>query len=143
MTRPSSLFMDGQMMAPCGAISRSLKDSLPLYLCDSTQLRPEPDRAGGYSFAEQVELLKATIDTLQPSGEPIYLVTHDWGAYIGYLADAYPQMIHRMVSMDVGANTQPNSSRGHPHSVPVAPHRVLVLDELIPALGRKHAQLMA
>ena len=73
-------------------------------------------------------------------------MTHDWGAYIGYLfADAYPQMIHRMVSMDVGANTQPNSLKEVILTIAYQWHLIgsWFLGGLIPALGRKHAQLMA
>ena len=45
---------------------------------------PEPDRAGGYSFAEQVQLLKATI-TPTTFGRAHLPGDHDWGACIGYL----------------------------------------------------------
>jgi len=69
---------------------------------------PTADKSGGYPFATLVEMLKHTIDEVQPSGDPVYLVTHDWGAYIGYLFEAaHPDRVERMVALDIGAHGQP------------------------------------
>lgn len=60
------------------------------------------DRVGGFSFPKLVELLGNTIKDVKPEGT-VTLVTHDWGAYIGYLVEqAWPERIERMVAMDVG-----------------------------------------
>ena len=49
-----------------------------------------------------VDILGNTIDEVQPEGK-VSLVTHDWGAYIGYLVEqACPERIERIVAMDVG-----------------------------------------
>ena len=59
-------------------------------------------RAGGFRFPELVELIHATIDEVQPNGK-VTLITHDWGAYIGYLVEqSCPERVERMVAMDVG-----------------------------------------
>lgn len=62
----------------------------------------EPVRAGGFRFPELVDRLRNTLDEVQPEGQ-VTLITHDWGAYIGYLLEeACPERIERMVAMDVG-----------------------------------------
>ncbi|MEE4174564.1 MAG: alpha/beta fold hydrolase [Xanthomonadales bacterium] len=65
----------------------------------------DPVRAGGFSFPALTELLVNTISEVQPEGR-VTLVTHDWGAYLGYLVEqACPARIERMVAMDVGGRT--------------------------------------
>ena len=106
----------------------------------------KPDRRGAYSFAEQVERLRATIESIQPSGHPVYLVTHDWGAYIGYLfAQSHPEYVRRMVAMDVGANTQPSSLKDIVLVIAYQWHLIgsWFLGGVLPGLGRLHAQFMA
>ena len=67
-----------------------------------------PDTAGGYEFSELVEMLRATIDLVQPVETKVNLVTHDWGAYIGYLFEkTYPERVGRMVALDIGGHSQP------------------------------------
>lgn len=62
----------------------------------------EPVKAGGFGFPELVEMLRGTINEVQPE-EKVTLITHDWGAYLGYLVEqAYPERIECMVAMDVG-----------------------------------------
>ncbi len=62
-------------------------------------------KAGGFSFPELVDILGNTISEVQPEGK-VSLVTHDWGAYIGYLIEqAFPGRIERIVAMDVGGHT--------------------------------------
>ena len=71
-----------------------------------------PDTSAGYQFAELVEMLRSTLDVIQPSGERVHLVTHDWGAYIGYLFEAaYPERVDRMVALDIGGHSQPTGVR--------------------------------
>ena len=68
------------------------------------------DRPGGFAFGELFDRLHATIEHIQPDGGSVFLVTHDWGAYIGYLYErAHPERIKKMVSMDVGGETDPPS----------------------------------
>jgi pimeloyl-ACP methyl ester carboxylesterase len=46
----------------------------------------EAVRAGGFDFTELRDMLLATLDEVQPEGR-VTLVTHDWGAYLGYLLE--------------------------------------------------------
>ncbi|MEJ2384945.1 MAG: alpha/beta hydrolase [Xanthomonadales bacterium] len=62
------------------------------------------DAPGGLDFPELTERLAATIRAAQPDG-PVGLVTHDWGAYLGYLLDqVQPGMVTRMAALDVGGH---------------------------------------
>lgn len=62
------------------------------------------ERAGGYDFPELVERLHATVRAVQPEGA-VGLVTHDWGAYLGYMLEQkYPQCCRRMVALDIGGH---------------------------------------
>ena len=66
------------------------------------------DKTGGCGFATLVAMLKATIEDVRSPGEKVYLVTHDWGAYIGYLFEqAHPELVEKMVALDVGGHTKP------------------------------------
>jgi len=63
-----------------------------------------PERDGRSDFPELVERLAATVREAHPDG-PVGLVTHDWGAYLGYLLDqAHPGLVSRMVALDVGGH---------------------------------------
>lgn len=63
-----------------------------------------PVKAGGFNFPELVGILARTIRAVQPQGK-VTLVTHDWGAYIGYLLEqAHPERIERIIAMDVGGH---------------------------------------
>ncbi len=63
-----------------------------------------PVRPGGFDFPELVRILHRTIAEVQPEGH-VTLVTHDWGAYLGYLLEqAHPERIERMIAMDVGGH---------------------------------------
>ena len=54
--------------------------------------------------------LQAVIEGLGPG--PVILVTHDWGAYIGYLYEKkYPARVKTMIAMDVGGHFQPATIR--------------------------------
>jgi len=71
---------------------------------------PEPVRAGGFDFPELVAGLASTIKKYQQLNAPVMLVTHDWGAYLGYLLErAHPELIARMVALDVGGHARPGS----------------------------------
>jgi pimeloyl-ACP methyl ester carboxylesterase len=61
-------------------------------------------RAGGFDFPELVEMIASTIRTVQAEGR-VHLVTHDWGAYIGYvLEQTHPEMIESMIALDIGGH---------------------------------------
>jgi pimeloyl-ACP methyl ester carboxylesterase len=65
------------------------------------------ERPGGYDFPELTERLAATVRAVADGG-PAGLVTHDWGAYLGYLLDrAHPGLIDRMAALDVGGHLAP------------------------------------
>ena len=66
-------------------------------------------RTGGFDFPELVEQLAATIADVQPGGR-VGLVTHDWGAYIGYMLEKkHPELFVRMVALDIGGHLRPLS----------------------------------
>jgi len=64
-------------------------------------------KAGGYDFPGLVTRLAATIDEVQPAGQ-VGLVTHDWGAYIGYLLEQqHPGKFRKMAALDIGGYFKP------------------------------------
>jgi pimeloyl-ACP methyl ester carboxylesterase len=64
-------------------------------------------KAGGFDFPELVDQVAGTIVRVRPGG-PVGLVTHDWGAYIGYLLErAHPELVGRMTALDIGGHLQP------------------------------------
>lgn len=63
------------------------------------------DQAGGYDFPQLVAGLAATIRRHQKNSAAVNLVTHDWGAYLGYLLQrTHPQLVARVVALDVGGH---------------------------------------
>jgi len=65
---------------------------------------PRSEKPGGFDFPQLVERLAATIREVRREG-PVGLVSHDWGAYLGYLLDrAHPGLISRMAALDVGGH---------------------------------------
>lgn len=67
-------------------------------------------KAGGHDFPQLVEGLAATIRQHRQDDQPVYLVTHDWGAYLGYrLQRDHPELVARMVALDVGGHAKPGS----------------------------------
>lgn len=65
------------------------------------------EKAGGYDFPELVERIAFTVRDVSPDG-PVQLVTHDWGAYLGYLLEqSHPELIDRMAALDIGGHLQP------------------------------------
>ncbi len=70
----------------------------------------KPARAGGLDFPLLVAGLASTIKKHRKNDQPVTLVTHDWGAYIGYMLErVHPQLIARMVALDVGGHAKPGS----------------------------------
>ena len=66
--------------------------------------------AGGCDFPELVSRVHRLIEELGRG--PVTLITHDWGAYIGYLLEkAHPNDIGTMIAMDIGGHVQPSSVR--------------------------------
>lgn len=64
-------------------------------------------KAGGYDFPELVKMAAATIRQVQPRGK-VSLITHDWGAYLGYLLEKkHPEMFFKMAALDVGGHIKP------------------------------------
>lgn len=58
---------------------------------------------GGLDFPEIVDRLHEVV--LSVTGKEVILVTHDWGAYIGYLYEKqWPEYVFAMVAMDVGGH---------------------------------------
>jgi pimeloyl-ACP methyl ester carboxylesterase len=68
-------------------------------------------RAGGFNFSELQALLLRTLEEVQLEGR-LTLVTHDWGAYLGYLLEqSRPDRIERMIALDIGGHIAPGSFR--------------------------------
>ncbi len=96
---------DGRMWEPQSSVLRA---HYRCVLVTLPNFGERADKPGGYDFAQLVEGLKRTLDEVCPAGEPVYLVTHDWGAYIGYLFERdYPQRVEKMVALDIGGHTRP------------------------------------
>ena len=67
-----------------------------------------PYESGGCDFPEIVDRLHRTIESL--GDEPVGLVTHDWGAYVGYMYEMkHPERVQTMAAMDVGGHFEPQS----------------------------------
>jgi pimeloyl-ACP methyl ester carboxylesterase len=65
-------------------------------------------KAGGLDFPDLVEGLAATIREHQKEAEPVCLVSHDWGSYMGYMLEQrHPGLIRKMVALDVGGHAKP------------------------------------
>jgi len=85
------------------------------YRCVSVTLPNFGDqhvKRGGLDFRQLVARLASTLDEVQPDDTPVTLITHDWGAYLGYLLEqAHPRKIGRMVALDIGAHIAPGSAK--------------------------------
>jgi pimeloyl-ACP methyl ester carboxylesterase len=69
----------------------------------------QAEKPGGFDFPVLAERLAATVRTVQPDGR-VGLVTHDWGAYLGYLLEQrHPELFSAMAALDVGGHLQPMS----------------------------------
>jgi pimeloyl-ACP methyl ester carboxylesterase len=80
-------------------------------------IMPDYDKKGlsrffGHSFPSLVDGLRQTLEEAHRRGGPITVVGHDWGSYVVQrFAAAHPQMVQRMVLLDVGS--------GNPTNLPV------------------------
>lgn len=84
-------------VAALGARFRCVRVTLPNF-------GATPVRAGGFDFPELLQRLAATVRQVQPAG-PVGLVTHDWGAYLGYLLEQqHPDLVERMAALDIGGH---------------------------------------
>ena len=80
--------------------------SLPLF-GNEENLADKPN-----SFSDLIEIIKSTILKAQErsNGNKVILVGHDWGAFLTYLlCKSYPDIIDRVITMDVGAHMSPTS----------------------------------
>ena len=69
-------------------------------------------KAGGFDFPRLVAMLGATFEAVQRADERVILITHDWGAYLGYLLEqAFPERVEMMVALDIGAHVAPERAR--------------------------------
>ncbi len=67
-------------------------------------------KSGGMDFPALITGLAATIRQYQRDNAQVILISHDWGAYCGYLLQrAHPGLIARMVALDVGGHAKPGS----------------------------------
>ncbi len=67
-------------------------------------------KSGGYDFPQLVAGLASTLRKHQQDNAPVTLVTHDWGAYLGYLLErSHPELVARMVALDIGGHAKPGS----------------------------------
>lgn len=68
-----------------------------------------PGKPGGHDFPELIDRLAETLRAVSPA-DPVGLVTHDWGAYLGYLLEQkHPELIGRMAALDVGGHAAPEN----------------------------------
>ncbi len=66
----------------------------------------------GDNFPTLVDRLAATISTVTANSakKTVTVVGHDWGAHLTYLLDQrHPELIERLITMDVGAHLKPVS----------------------------------
>jgi cis-3-alkyl-4-acyloxetan-2-one decarboxylase len=83
--------------AALGEAFRCVRVTLPNFGEQSVQ-------PGGFDFPELLERLAATIRAVQPDG-PVGLVTHDWGAYLGYLLEQkHPELVAKTAALDIGGH---------------------------------------
>lgn len=86
----------------------ALRNQFRCVLVTLPNFGPTADKRAGYNFPALVEMLHRTIGHVQPDHEPISLITHDWGAYIGYMYEkAHPECVDKMVAFDIGGHPWP------------------------------------
>lgn len=85
----------------------ALKDAYRCVLVTLPNFGEQKVKAGGFDFPELVSMLLRTIEDNRKAEEKVTLVTHDWGAYIGYLLEkTRPELISRMIAFDVGGHVE-------------------------------------
>lgn len=53
-------------------------------------------------------MLEITLNKIINKNEKYILITHDWGAVIGYLYEnRYPNKVKKMIALDIGLNVEP------------------------------------
>ena len=69
--------------------------------------KPKP---WGYEINEVVDMLEFTLNKIitNQSNQRYTLITHDWGAIIGYIYEnRYPSKVIQMISLDIGLDVKP------------------------------------
>jgi len=90
----------------------ALRDQFRCVLVTLPNFGPTADRRTGYNFPALVDMLHRTIERVQPDHGPISLITHDWGAYLGYMYEkAHPERVDKMVALDIGGHLWPATAR--------------------------------
>ena len=85
-----------------------LRDAFRCVLPTWPNFGSTPHEPGGCDFPELVDRLERTLASLHDG--PVTLITHDWGAYIGYLFEKkYPERVRSMIALDIGAHFQPST----------------------------------
>lgn len=88
----------------------ALRDRFRCVLVTLPNFGATADKRAGYNFPALVELLRQTIEVVRRADAPVSLVTHDWGAYIGYMFEkAYPESVRKMVALDIGGHVKPTT----------------------------------
>ena len=104
-----------------------------------------PETAGGCDFPELTDRLAKTLEQVQPEGK-VGLVTHDWGAYLGYLLEqSHPERIDRMAALDIGGHI---GRTGLKTSLMIIAYQWSLIacwlaGGLVPALGRSMTRAVA
>lgn len=53
-------------------------------------------------------MLEITLNSINKSTQKYTLITHDWGAIIGYIYEnRYPNKVIKMIALDIGLNVEP------------------------------------
>jgi len=98
---PDNASLWRQQVAALGTDYRCVLVTLPNF-------GERPVKAGGLDFPDLVDRLTATIRLVQPDGK-VGLVTHDWGAYLGYLLEQkHPGLFAKMAALDIGGHLKPD-----------------------------------
>lgn len=83
----------------------ALSDQFRCVLVTLPNFGPTLEKRAGYNFSALVDRLHRTIEHVRPDNQPVSLITHDWGAYIGYLYEkAHPERIDNIVALDIGGH---------------------------------------
>ena len=111
---PTLLFIHGwpddatlwrHQVTALGDLYRCVLVTLPNFGADAV-------KAGGFDFPRLNKMLGATLSRVLREDERVILITHDFGAYLGYLLErAFPERVEKMVALDIGAHVAPASSR--------------------------------
>lgn len=100
-------FPDDEISGWAPVIEALKDDYFLISVCFPGNEKNGKPRPWGYNFDEVVDMLDRTIESIRPL-KPFTLVTHDWGAVIGYLYEnKYSHKVQRMVALDIGLNVLP------------------------------------